>query len=58
MPFSSSSPAPSTDVPSVPSTPKRASAADEVNSLVLDARVRGVPARQANTGRAAPTSYT
>jgi hypothetical protein len=36
-------------VPSVPSVPKRASAAAEVNSLVFEARIRGVRARQANT---------
>ena len=46
---SSSWPSPSTSVPSVPSVPKRASAAAEVNSFVFEARMRGVPARQANT---------
>ena len=29
--------------------PKRASAAEEVNSFVLEARMRGAPAFQANT---------
>ena len=29
--------------------PKRASAAEEVNSFVFEARMRGVPAFQANT---------
>ena len=48
---------PSTSVPSVPSAPKRASAAVVVKSFVFDARMRGVCSRQWKTG-SAPVALT
>ena len=46
---------PSTSVPSVPSVPKRASAAAVVKSFVFEARIRGVRWRQRNTREACPS---